>query len=1077
MSDKIDMNALLAAAFGVEDGSSNNKNKSNKKTAKFKGYSIKKGTYNVGEDTIDIISDMAFKFKKDFVDVLNSSKKNATNKDIQKFVADFVKSTENAINIFTSNKETLSEMITIADKKVLDMSNALKTFKKVKTHKKQDVINPNMETGYKVKAGNYQLGKYSISFPKDSYFKTLKSYLDSVRKAIPGKSELKDTDAKSILQKSEYKTELYADVPEIKASFKENSKEIVKEAVVQADKLVKEVDKKLKQKVENKVKKTVKKTDSVDISEKKETIADKKETSVKATAIKIAKPKKKIEVTKEEKPIETKPKETTKSGGVVDFEKVEKQADHIIKRIGKNIEKISNDRISTLDKISKNNAYHNDVMNDKPIPSQKQQAKESKEPNIQEDKKEINRYWKLKAGSYDVRKYKVSTDKDVFFKNKNDFKEYFKNKTGVDIQNNEVAKIIKDKIETDGILSVDTSSIKVASRKIAIKEGTYNLKHKDGEIETYVGKRLFFDSIKEAKTFLGEQFSKDVSIPIKEINKIVDKIPLISDYAEKASKTKDGDFVFSYAKATADVAKSQINAIEKKEDKTQKSLITTNDKVAKTMVSLEDKITTIKNENNGIDEAKHHIINEIKKAPRPDKQPLLDQLEVTDSKVTITEAEIKANETTQQLNQNQESFKKEEQQKRTDTKKSVNEPRYEDEYIDHFKQRSIDEHLKEEKKLKESILEIDKEIEKIRQRGVNERSKYNDILTNEKSTEKQKLEAYNKIRLSLKDQDDKINMHQSKKNDLEIRRSFEENGVYNVMKDRLKSSGYDDKKIDEVMYYVKNPQAINDLFFKVYGKRMNNIATGASIPRSNGNKGISGGFQPILNMDGEMSYGFFGGSGFGGSGLSSEISESMRRVGQMRTFMSHVGIISATIGNLARVEEAIFDLGVVGQRSVPEIRAMRNEFINMATTSRYSTTALATAAADVVRVGYDYKSSIKILQSGETLATASFDPSIRDSTGTLIKAMTAFQLSAASAEHAANSFHNVVNATPLDLKTFDDSLRQTAAAFGSIVTFSSKSGNELEEYKRQVLDTTAVLTGLQSMLGRTGSQAKLFWSV
>lgn len=369
-----------------------------------------------------------------------------------------------------------------------------------------------------------------------------------------------------------------------------------------------------------------------------------------------------------------------------------------------------------------------------------------------------------------------------------------------------------------------------------------------------------------------------------------------------------------------------------------------------------------------------------------------------------------------------------------------------------------------EKKTLEEILEIERRIKKIRSESLEERKKYNDILFNEKSSELEKDTAYSRIKEIDKREEEKIQQLERVKTDKRSLISENELKMYEKIKESLKQQGISNEKISKTMEYIKNPSLIPNLVYTAKtGKNYSNSGNNGSNGGNNG-----GGFNTFIDYNGDISYGYNMG---GSDGISGAVADATRRIGQMRTLMSHVQMFTSYIEDLARIEESIFDLGVVGQKSIPEIRKMRDSFLNMATTSRYSVTQLAQSAADIVRVGYDYESSMEILKSGETLATASFESNLRDSTGTLIKAMTAFQLSANSAAHAANSFHNIVNATPLDLKTFDDSLRQTAAAFGSIVTFSSKSGEELEEYKKQVLDTTAVLTGLQSMLGRTGSQA------
>lgn len=373
--------------------------------------------------------------------------------------------------------------------------------------------------------------------------------------------------------------------------------------------------------------------------------------------------------------------------------------------------------------------------------------------------------------------------------------------------------------------------------------------------------------------------------------------------------------------------------------------------------------------------------------------------------------------------------------------------------------------IEAERKLLKDILEIEEKIFELNKKATLEKKQYVDIITDEKATEEEKLEAMSKMKGIDREYQGKIELLNAAKNAKKDEVNVSNKIVRNSIIEKLKNKNLSEEKIDTIMDYIYNPHKIEGLRYTA----RKGVNRQQSYGGGSGGSGGNGGGRAFMGSDGEMIYGLSGNGD--NSSIGGAISNAMTTVGRMRTLMSHVEMFAAYVKDLSRIEEAIFDLGVVGQKSIPEIRQMRDSFLNMATTSRYSVTQLSQAAADIVRVGYDYESSMQILKSGETLATASFEGNLRDSTGTLIKAMTAFQLSANSAAHAANSFHNIVNATPLDLKTFDDSLRQTAAAFGSIVTFSSKSGEELEEYKKQVLDTTAVLTGLQSMLGRTGAQA------
>lgn len=373
--------------------------------------------------------------------------------------------------------------------------------------------------------------------------------------------------------------------------------------------------------------------------------------------------------------------------------------------------------------------------------------------------------------------------------------------------------------------------------------------------------------------------------------------------------------------------------------------------------------------------------------------------------------------------------------------------------------------IEAERKLLKDILEIEEKIFELNKKATLEKKQYVDIITDEKSTDGEKLDAMSKMKGVDREYQEKIELLNAAKNAKKDEVNVSNKIVRNTIIEKLKNKNLSEEKIDTIMDYIYNPHKIEGLRYTA----RKGINVQQSYGGGSGGSGGNGGGRAFMGSNGEMIYGLSGNGD--NSSIGGAISNAMTTVGRMRTLMSHVEMFTSYVKDLSRIEEAIFDLGVVGQKSIPEIRQMRDSFLNMATTSRYSVTQLSQAAADIVRVGYDYESSMQILKSGETLATASFEGNLRDSTGTLIKAMTAFQLSANSAAHAANSFHNIVNATPLDLKTFDDSLRQTAAAFGSIVTFSSKSGEELEEYKKQVVDTTAVLTGLQSMLGRTGAQA------
>lgn len=405
-----------------------------------------------------------------------------------------------------------------------------------------------------------------------------------------------------------------------------------------------------------------------------------------------------------------------------------------------------------------------------------------------------------------------------------------------------------------------------------------------------------------------------------------------------------------------------------------------------------------------------------------------------------------------------EEDRKEEERSKKRQKNKANETQLQNLYNEATK-KNVDLQLLGEKALihqkvvHQEILKINEKLNNLKRKEAQEKKQYVDILMREKSTAEEKLAAEEKLKEIGKYYKAQRSPYEealkSKKSELEQNKELLDQGIRN----HLKSKGAKEEDINRLMDSATR-------------SRRNSAGGSGGSGGSGGNGGggvyINGGdiiFPVSQNTVDENK-----------SRLATMYNDFTSMYGKIRSGMYMFSQFSATVEGLAKIEEAVYDLGVVGQLSTVEISSLRKELLYTATQGRYTTIELAESAADIVRTGRSFEESMEILKQSQILATASFD-NVRNSTNTLIKAMTAFNLNASSAAHAANSFHNVVNATPLDLKTFDDSLRQTSAAFGSMVYFSSKSGTALEEYKKQVVDTTAVLTGLQAILGRTGSQS------
>lgn len=351
--------------------------------------------------------------------------------------------------------------------------------------------------------------------------------------------------------------------------------------------------------------------------------------------------------------------------------------------------------------------------------------------------------------------------------------------------------------------------------------------------------------------------------------------------------------------------------------------------------------------------------------------------------------------------------------------------------------------LKQQQALIQDIKSTDEQIKNIQEASAGTKQKYTSILSDKNKNEQEKLDAKKKIQYIDEEVNKKLkplrNLKQNRINELEINKRI----IKETVEKYLRENGINPK-------LIKNFMDSNSNMFN---------------SKNNSSR------QTFVSTKGEMFFGFGGGNNSNNKtvGIIEQYNEAISRVmANFALLKSTIGLfsdpISYYINQVKDYEEAIFDLGVVGQKSINEIKSLRSEFYEMGMTSMFSATELAKASSEIIRVGRSYDEAKQILAASERLATASFE-NLNKSTDAIIKAMTAFDLSAESAAHVANSFHNIANTTPLSLKTFDESLRQTAAAFGAIVHFSDKSGTELEEYKKQVLDTTAVLTGLQSVLG------------
>ena len=79
--------------------------------------------------------------------------------------------------------------------------------------------------------------------------------------------------------------------------------------------------------------------------------------------------------------------------------------------------------------------------------------------------------------------------------------------------------------------------------------------------------------------------------------------------------------------------------------------------------------------------------------------------------------------------------------------------------------------------------------------------------------------------------------------------------------------------------------------------------------------------------------------------------------------------------------------------------------------------------------------------------------------------MVAFSLSGEQATDAINAMHSVVLSSPLSLKGLNSSLSNSSNAFATLISFTQKSGAELEKYQEDLLKLDLSLTGGLAKIG------------
>lgn len=191
--------------------------------------------------------------------------------------------------------------------------------------------------------------------------------------------------------------------------------------------------------------------------------------------------------------------------------------------------------------------------------------------------------------------------------------------------------------------------------------------------------------------------------------------------------------------------------------------------------------------------------------------------------------------------------------------------------------------------------------------------------------------------------------------------------------------------------------------------------------------------------------------------------------------MAGIGIFKNYMQFSLGLEKAIYDLGVVSGESNVKLSQMYTTFLAMSQEMPISAQRLTENITEIARVGFDLEKSIAIGTAGAKFAIASGDK-IEGVTDSLAKVLLALDLTKVSVEEVTritDEMQSVLLKTPLSTQTLSEGMRHASSAMAVFTQNSQRTGDDLENYKKEVLTTTLALEGSFSRIGRSGSQSGL----
>jgi len=90
----------------------------------------------------------------------------------------------------------------------------------------------------------------------------------------------------------------------------------------------------------------------------------------------------------------------------------------------------------------------------------------------------------------------------------------------------------------------------------------------------------------------------------------------------------------------------------------------------------------------------------------------------------------------------------------------------------------------------------------------------------------------------------------------------------------------------------------------------------------------------------------------------------------------------------------------------------------------------------------------------------------------MAKVLVSFSLDTNVAAESIDTFYSAVLKTPLSIEGLSASLRNSSAAFATLINFSNKSGEELEDYKLKLLNLNVAMSAGFANMGKMYAHKK-----